>query len=323
MIKVWYGTNRAPVSSPTKSIEYTTKLDDRLHYGQCRVCVPQVPDASGGMGNFIRSWVKIGNKRKSSKVDQINQAYNSIEFISDLQGEILKSNSDSTALVYVHGYNNSFREAAITAAEFSLAIKYPGITAFFSWPSSAKIRNYQQDEAIVSQSDDQLLEFLLTLMSTPSLEAIDVIVHSLGNRLFLDSITTWVQKIKPSIIPLRNVYLGAPDVDARDFKLRSTMFSRVAQKTTLYASKSDSALLASHVFNKGTDRVGFVPPIFVDSSMDTIEASAANSSRLGHNYLINSMGVRSDIFNIQSGHVDPNTRPNLRSSPGSDYWIFS
>ena len=48
------------------------------------------------------------------------------------------SGEEPHALLYLHGYNTSFEEAAIRAAQIGFDLKVPGATAFFSWPYFAR-----------------------------------------------------------------------------------------------------------------------------------------------------------------------------------------
>ncbi len=65
------------------------------------------------------------------------------------------------ALVFIHGFRNSFEEAAIRAAQISYDLKVPGPTAFFNWPSRGTVHAYTVDEATIEASEDAITEFLL------------------------------------------------------------------------------------------------------------------------------------------------------------------
>ena len=51
------------------------------------------------------------------------------------------------ALFFLHGFNVSFEDAAIRAAQIGCDLKVPGATAFFSWPSRGSVAAYPADEA--------------------------------------------------------------------------------------------------------------------------------------------------------------------------------
>ncbi len=47
--------------------------------------------------------------------------------------------SVSSALVFIHGYNTSFKEALFTVAQIAAATDYPGRVYMYSWPSAASM----------------------------------------------------------------------------------------------------------------------------------------------------------------------------------------
>ena len=51
----------------------------------------------------------------------------------------------SDILVFLHGYNVSFEEAALRAAQISCDLKFPGLSAFFSWPSQGTLGPFAYD----------------------------------------------------------------------------------------------------------------------------------------------------------------------------------
>src|SRR5205823_2642013 len=63
-------------------------------------------------------------------------------------------------LVFLHGYNVDFEEAAIRAAQIGFDLKVPGVTAFFSWPSCGTAAGYPADEACIEASEPYIAEFL-------------------------------------------------------------------------------------------------------------------------------------------------------------------
>ena len=82
-----------------------------------------------------------------------------------------------------------------------------------------------------------------------------------------------------------HVVLAAPDIDADIFKHRiAPNITTTAKRVTLYASQLDLALIASRYFNNGA-RIGDsgrgIAPI---PGIDTIDASAVDTSLLGHSY---------------------------------------
>src|SRR5260370_26727034 len=85
-------------------------------------------------------------------------------FYGDVRKEIeaaLKEGEEPQALVFLHGYNVSFEDAAIRAAQIGYDLKVPGPVAFFSWPSRGSLAAYPADEASIEASDQPIADFLV------------------------------------------------------------------------------------------------------------------------------------------------------------------
>ena len=69
--------------------------------------------------------------------------------------------------VLIHGFNVSFEEAAIRAAQIGYDLKVPGEMAFYSWPSHGSTAAYSADEATITASVPHIAQFLHELLSGP------------------------------------------------------------------------------------------------------------------------------------------------------------
>lgn len=325
-VRVWFGTNRQPLSRSDPGSAYSNRLaPDELFYGVCQVNVPRVEDATGGLFAFLSAWLRRGSPRGRATVERYLRFDGAEAFAHALQGEAARNSSERTGLVFLHGYATSFADAATTAAGISLSIKHRGPTAMFTWASRGTKTAYRHDERVVDQSRRQLTDFLGTLTERAGLEHVDIIVHSLGNRLFLRALGDWFTSGGPSKAPLRHIYLGAPDIDQPEFLKGAGVYARAGAKTTLYGSDSDSALLASRAMHRGVPRVGLMPPVTTVPDVDTIETSRVDVSRLRHAYITEAPAIRSDIFSVQDGKYDPAARPNVHLVGAGlplPYWRF-
>ena len=329
-IRVWFGTNREPRSPSDPNSIFSNRLSDSLRYGLCTVNVSKVPDATGGVQKFILSLLRIGNPKRASKVDRYYTFKNKTEFLAGLNSETSANPDARKGLLYVHGFNTNFEQAAIAAAEFSIAIKHSGPTAMFSWASAGNLFKYKQDSDTVDKSRHHLVEFLEAFTNQAGLDSVDIVAHSMGNQLVLRALKDWVKNSSPANPPIRNIYLGAPDIAQDEFTKKSPYLKKMVQKATLYISDSDSALVLSRLKNKNP-RAGLMPPLTLVPAVDTIETSNIDTSRLRHAYITEAVALRSDVFCVQEGKLDPNLRPNLdtvKTSPApslpapQEYWRF-
>jgi esterase/lipase superfamily enzyme len=63
-------------------------------------------------------------------------------------------------VIFVHGYNVSFEQAALRAAQIGFDLSVKGAMGFFSWPSQGTLGGYISDEASVEASEAAIMEFM-------------------------------------------------------------------------------------------------------------------------------------------------------------------
>src|SRR4051812_8412529 len=67
---------------------------------------------------------------------------------------------ERSAVIFVHGYNVSFEEAALRAAQIGFDLSIKGAMAFFSWPSQGTLGGYAVDAATIEASKDVIADFM-------------------------------------------------------------------------------------------------------------------------------------------------------------------
>src|SRR5690606_25438826 len=85
-------------------------------------------------------------------------------------------------LLFVHGYNTSFEEAAMRTAQLAYDLNFGGVPLFFSWPSAASLTGYWRDEDTVELSETAFDRALDDLSRLPA-KSVYVVAHSMGSRL--------------------------------------------------------------------------------------------------------------------------------------------
>ncbi len=144
------------------------------------------------------------------------------KFFNDLQSTM--QSKGKHLLVFVHGYNVSFEDAARRTAQMSFDLKFAGAPVFYSWPSQANWYGYPTDRENIELSVNQIKEFLLDLAHKSGADTINLVAHSMGNV----GLTQALKEIEQtSSEPMFNqVVLAAPDIDADIFKERIARRSR-------------------------------------------------------------------------------------------------
>jgi esterase/lipase superfamily enzyme len=226
------------------------------------------------------------------------------------------------ALVFIHGYNVSFENAAIRAAQIGYDLKIPGATAFFSWASRGAPTAYPADEATIEASERAIADFLVEFGQRCGAEKVHVIAHSMGNRGLLRAL----QRIAADAtmrgkVRFNQMILAAPDVDRALFLDLAAHYGENAERVTLYASRADIAVHLSAGLH-GAPRAGYFEPYTVAAGIDTIAVPKFNVDLLGHSYFAQAGALLHDIFDLMRRGEAPKLRQRIdpvRES-GLNFW---
>ena len=303
---------------PNRAALFTGEYSSELKYGVCEVTIPPI-HTPGELESpsLLLKWEVVEDPEKHI-VLKSTQPLNREDFFSKLQ-QTLDSKGKSL-LVFVHGYNVSFDDAARRTAQMAYDLKFPGAPVFYSWPSYNNWYRYPDDKANIERSVDQIKDFLQQLAIDSKAESINLIAHSMGNV----GLTQAIAKMGVDRPIFNQVVLAAPDIDAQVF--RNEIAPRITNKAnrfTLYTSKSDLALVASRFFNSsgrlGDSREG---PIAVPG-IDTIDATDVDTSLLGHSYYGSNASVLDDIASLLLGKpLSERSYLKAQSDAKPPYWTF-
>ncbi len=246
---------------------------------------------------------------------------------SDQFAKELKAMADQVtrreALVVIHGYSNSFEDAARRAAQVAHDIGFQGVPAFYSWPSEGAWEAYNWDSQSVRNTVPHLQQFLETLAKEGNLTAIHVVAHSMGNRCATEAIRRGVSL---GNCKLDRCILAAPDVDRKEFEddIGKEVIKRVGQ-LTLYASANDKALLASHGANKFTRLGDARDGISVLDGMESVDATALETNYLSHDYFGSNANMIRELRQVIHERKPVNGRIGMHSVVATAllrYWRF-
>src|SRR6266436_1756434 len=238
---VWFATNR----KPTANSGFGGERGNSVTRGRAMVHVPKAhrfgETGSGFFARLIRGDDRL--RVKDIVAQAMDVFYGGVREAIEAARE---AGDEPEALVFLHGYNVSFENAAIRAAQIGYDLKVPGPVAFFSWPSRGSLAAYPADEASIEASEQPIADFLVEFAqnckagdTTPKLH---LIAHSMGNRGFLRAL----QRIAASAelrgkVHFNQIILAAPDVDRDLFLSLAALYRAHADGVTLYASPRDLA----------------------------------------------------------------------------------
>ena len=229
--------------------------------------------------------------------------------------QTLELTSERDLLVFIHGFNVDFEEAVQRTAQIAVDLPFEGVPICYSWPSQGTLLGYSIDENNSEWTIPHLKQFLLELANSSGAKSINVVAHSMGNRVM----TAAMQQINMELaadapLPFDRIVLAAPDVDAdrfrRDF---APALLNVAKQVTLYASSDDRALIASKRVH-GYPRAGESGAnIVIVPGIETIDVSGIDLSLLGHSYYGDSEPLLRDLFGVVRARLLAPQRQSLVS----------
>jgi esterase/lipase superfamily enzyme len=236
--------------------------------------------------------------------------------------------ADKEALVFVHGFNVDFAEAARRTAQLAYDLGFDGAPILYSWPSRGSLSpvGYGADTNSADWSALHLQAFLRDLASSAGATTVHLIAHSMGNRVLTQALRSLAAEVHAEPLPhFSQVVLTAPDIDAQTFRDQIAPAIRgTAERITLYASSGDEALEASKRVN-GFPRAGDTGAgIVLVDGIDTIDVSAVDTSFMGHSYFAENGSVISDLISLLRDGKPPAERAGLVAVPLGTmrYWAF-
>jgi esterase/lipase superfamily enzyme len=221
--------------------------------------------------------------------------------------------SNTGILLFVHGYNSTFADAARRAGQLAFDLKFAGAPVLFSWPSRGKTLEYTVDEQAAEWSTGDMKAVLASLATIAPGTSIYVVAHSMGNRVLTRGFKAMLEEDLARRRPFKQVVLAAPDIDADVFKKEiGPAILGKGPRVTLYASSNDKALAASKRVHGGYQRLGESGAgLVVLPDLDTVDASAVSTEFLGHSYFGESGTVMSDLKYVVRQSLRPEQRERL------------
>ena len=164
------------------------------------------------------------------------------------------------ALVFVHGYNNRFDDAVFRFAQLVHDTNAQVVPVLFTWPSRANVLAYGYDRESAALSRDALEEVLVGLSRDPAIAEIDILAHSMGNWLLMETLRQMAIRDRRLPAKISDVMLAAPDIDVDQFDNDIADMGSPHPRFTLFASKDDRALALSGWIWGSDARLGAVDP---------------------------------------------------------------
>ena len=323
VVRVLYATDR-DLKSATKPADMFGHDRAKISYGYCDVSIPR----DHRMGELESPSIRRFEIREdpAKHVVLLNTVISlKDEFFRDLVTRV-RASAKSSAFLFVHGYNVTFKDAARRTAQISYDLAFDGAPVFYSWPAQGSTPSYMVDEQNIEWTQANLRGFLEDFFAKSEAQNIYLIAHSMGNRALTRVIASLITD-KPNLrTRLTEVILAAPDIDADVFR-RDIAPALIATErpVTLYASSKDLALVASKKIH-GYPRAGESGQgIVVIPGVETIDATNVDTGLMGHSYYAETRSILSDMFYLIRNGDRADQRFGLRSVDAQvgHYWEFA
>jgi esterase/lipase superfamily enzyme len=318
-LPILIATTRRAVDADRPGFRFGTQDANELSWGLAQVSVPSYRVRAEG------EIPRAGNEADPdpSRLMFMNSLLpaDSVRFVQRVRDDLARTRSRDI-LVFVHGYNSSFEDAAVRAAQLAADMGFDGTVVLFSWPSAGALTGYVRDQQTARNAGWHLLRLLRDQLPRTNPDRIHVIAHSMGSEVLSKALS--LVDPRDSLPRLAQVIFAAPDVDARVFSREILPVLRQrALGVTLYASSEDEALRASRVLN-GVLRLGLGgDSLTVLSGMTTVDATRVRGDALGHT-LFGNPALLTDLHAVLTEGRTPAERRLLqvRRSDGSVFWRF-
>lgn len=230
--------------------------------------------------------------------------------------------SDKSVLLYVHGYNTGFEEAVLRTAQLWSDTDHGGQAVLFSWPSTISIAAYAGDEINVEWATPHLTDLLKAIQQETAIVRSNLIAHSMGSRALTEALID-VESETGRITSIQHLVMAAPDIDTDIFKRDiAPKLITDGRQITLYASARDRALDISHQLHRHPRAGDVGEKVMLYPGIDTIDATAVDTSFLGHNYYGENRAIVADMRQMFAGNLPPEQRDRMQPVRVEDglYW---
>jgi esterase/lipase superfamily enzyme len=197
-------------------------------------------------------------------------------------------------LIYVHGFNQTFETATLDAARLSDAIRFPGESMVFSWPSKAKLFDYGYDRESAMWSRDALERVLSLLIANPGVGRIHVVAHSVGTMLSLEALRQIYARHGLAVAErIGAVVFAAPDIDMDVFTSSVQRMPPLAPKITVITATNDRALAVAGWIAGGMTRVGAAEKGELERlGLRVVDASAEGWGLINHDLFLSNADIK-------------------------------
>ena len=261
--------------------------------------------------------------------------------------KILAEAPRKEVVIYIHGYNNDFTDAAYQLAELWHFLGRKHVPVLYTWPAGHEgisgLRGYNYDRESSEFTIYHLKQFLKSLGRMDEIEKIHIIAHSRGTDVLVNALREIFLEIRAegknpkTELRIANVILAAPDIDYEVILQRVVAEHTVAgvRQATIYTSPGDKAIRISEWLYGSLARIGHLGSSEVKSQLtqeqiDYIEENSSlkfieftgKSDTVGHGYFSSNSAVSSDLITLINTGARAGSPERPLIHKGAIYWVI-
>jgi esterase/lipase superfamily enzyme len=354
-VELFYVTDRMPRSPPDVAEPYTAERARSVAFGIVSVDIGEDVTweqlvAKSKSGDRASLDLKLGPARELGRFPAI--IYDLVRTpdgvmrdpkivdahersVAAFQGELAKriaSSPRKEVVLFVHGYHDTFAEAAFSMGELCHFLGREFVCAIFSWPAGGNrgiLFGYNEDRESGEFAVEHLKKTIRMIADTPGIEKIHLLAHSRGTDVMTSALSVlnveayMSRRTFSDRYKVANIALMAPDMDfdvaaAKFFAVVSdpdlpygnapdphAVIRNMTTHITLYVSPTDKALTASQFLFGSMIRLGRLDAAQLGEEriararkatiFDVVSVSGT-TDMFGHSYFTSNPEVSSDII---------------------------
>ena len=325
LVRVYFATDRQWSSQRQTYTGEPNEVAPYLTYGSILVSIPE----DRKVGEIpVPAWYNLlarDNEKKYVLLKGLRRLP-ADTFFARLRQAVAGNPGRRVAFIYIHGYNNSFDDAARRAGQMAVDLNLPIVPVAYSWPSRAEAEDYPTDEDSAMWTQSHLKTFLANFADRTNATDIYVIAHSMGNRPTTLALAALLEERPQLRSRFKDIILAAPDINAAVFRADiAPRFAKIGVPLTVYASTRDRALQISYKFHKWRRLGDAAHPAPDLAGIDFIDASSVTTNFMGHDYFASNRALLTDVATLFLTGARAGKRGGLKPMPTASrpaYYAF-
>tara|TARA_B100001250_G_scaffold72047_1_gene58456 strand:- start:1903 stop:3192 length:1290 start_codon:yes stop_codon:yes gene_type:complete len=322
VVKTYFATNRNYKQAEPAYQMFNESISNSITFGKNYTILLREPELRAIEPISIQA-LDISDTSDPPLLSQ-NNILSPEEFSESVISDINQFNNND-ALIYIHGFNDSYEDAVIRAAQVSYDLGFSGPTFLFSWPARDSTTTYLGDVER-AQASEKHFEFMMEqILSTTAIDKIYLITHTTGARIGI-SVLRDLFAMRPSArARFREIILIAPDINSQEFTTEyAPILGSNNSPVTLYTSSNSSSLDIPKRFSTSKLAGDSISGALITGRVETIDAGVTDLNLDGHSNYSDTNSILADIWDLIRNGTRANSRNKLaiKYSPAGVYWEY-